>query len=396
MTMFRTAHLALATVAVAAALAAPLPARAADPYEITAILPLTGGASFLGKSEQQSIQLVEKTVNESGGIQGRPLHIVFQDDQTSPQTAVQLANQAIASKPAVVMGSALVAMCNAMAPLMQSGPVMYCLSPGVHPAAGSYIFTTSVSTRDLAQAIIRYFRMTGWTRIALMTSTDASGQDAEQSVLNAVKLDENKSVELVAREHFNPTDVAVSAQIENVKAAQPQAFIAWSTGAPVATIFKGIVQAGLDIPIATTDGNMTHAQMQQYASFLPKRLYIPAAKWVTHGSDVKRSEGEIAAQAKFDAAYKAAGVDPDVASAHGWDPTMMLVEGLRKLGPSATAAQLHEYLVHLKDFAGINGIYDFEREPQRGLDVQDAVVTLWDPARSNWIPVSQAAGAPLQ
>jgi branched-chain amino acid transport system substrate-binding protein len=396
MRLFRTAHLALASAVIAAALAVPQPAFAADPYDITAILPLTGGASFLGKSEQQSIQLAEKTVNAAGGIQGRPLHVVFQDDQSSPQTAVQLTNQAIASKPAVIMGSALVAMCNAMAPLMQNGPVMYCLSPGVHPAAGSYVFTTSVSTRDLARAVVRYFRMKGWTRIALLTSTDASGQDAEKSVLDAVKLDENKGVELVAREHFNPADVAVSAQIENVKAAKPQAFIAWSTGAPVATIFKGIVQAGLDIPIATTDGNMTHAQMDQYAAFLPKQLYIPAAKWVTHGSNVKRSEAEVAAQAKFDAAYKAAGVAPDVASAHGWDPTMMIVAGLRKLGPNATAAQLHDYLIHLKGFEGINGEYDFEREPQRGLDVQDAVVTLWDPAKKNWIPVSQAAGAPLE
>jgi branched-chain amino acid transport system substrate-binding protein len=384
-----------AALAMAAALLAA-PATAADDYEINVVLPLTGGASFLGKAEQQGLQIAETFVNADGGIQGRKLKFVFHDDQSQPQTAVQLASQIVALHPAVVIGSAVVAMCNAMAPLMQSGPVMYCLSPGVHPAAGSYIFTTSVSTRDLAQAIIRYFRMKGWTRIALMTSTDASGQDAEQSVLNAVKLDENKGVELVAREHFNPADVAVSAQIENVKAAQPQAFIAWTTGAPIATIFKGIIQAGLDVPIATTDGNMTHAQMQQYASFLPKQLFIPAAKWVTHGSSVKRSEGEVAAQEKFDAAYKAAGVEPDVASAHGWDPTMMLVEGLRKIGPNATAAQLHDYLVHLKGFAGINGIYDFEREPQRGLDVEDAVVTLWDPAKKNWIPVSQAAGAPLE
>jgi branched-chain amino acid transport system substrate-binding protein len=396
MSIVRTTHLAVATLALAGSLAVTVPAFAADPYEITAILPLTGGASFLGKSEQQSIELATKTVNDNGGIQGRPLKINFQDDQSSPQTAVQLTNQAIASKPAIIMGSALVAMCNAMAPLVQNGPVMYCLSPGVHPTAGSYVFTTSVSTRDLAQAVVRYFRMKGWTKIALLTSTDASGQDAEKAVLDAAKLDENKGVELVAQEHFNPSDVAVSAQIENVKAAKPQAFIAWSTGAPVATIFKGIVQAGLDIPIATTDGNMTHAQMDQYAAFLPKQLYIPAAKWVTHGSNVKRSEAEVAAQAKFDAAYKAAGVAPDVASAHGWDPTLMIVEGLRKLGPGATAAQLHDYFLHLKGFEGINGNYDFEREPQRGLDVQDAVVTLWDPAKKNWVPVSQAAGAPLE
>jgi hypothetical protein len=33
--------------------------------------------------------------------------------------------------------------------------------------------------------------------------------------------------------------------------------------------------------------------------------------------------------------------------------------------------------------------------PQRGLDVDDAVVTLWDPARKTWQVVSQPAGAPL-
>ena len=35
-----------------------------------------------------------------------------------------------------------------------------------------------------------------------------------------------------------------SAQLENVKAANPQAFIAWGTGTPIATIFRGMIQAG--------------------------------------------------------------------------------------------------------------------------------------------------------
>src|SRR5277367_5457303 len=103
---------------------------AADSYDINVILPLTGNASFVGKSEQQSLQLGEKYVNEHGGIGGRPLHLIFHDDQTSPQLAVQLTNQILATHPAIMFGSGLVAMCNAMAPLMQNGPVMYCLSPG--------------------------------------------------------------------------------------------------------------------------------------------------------------------------------------------------------------------------------------------------------------------------
>lgn len=385
----------LALAALGTALAVP-PAAAAEPYQIQTILSLTGGASFLGKAEQHALQLLEKSANEQGGIQGRPVQFVFHDDQSSPQTAVQLASQIVAAKPAVEIGANLVAMCNAMVPLMRNGPVMYCLSPGIHPAAGSYAFTSSVSTVDLSRALLRFFRMKGWTRIALMTSNDASGQDAEHGLDANLALPENKEIKVVAREHFAPTDVSVSAQIETIKAAKPQAFIAWSTGAPIGTIFKAVTQAGLDVPLGTTDGNMTFAQMTQYAAFLPKQLYIPAAEWATHGIDVKRPAAVAAAQAKFDAVFKAAGAEPDVASALAWDPGSIVIDALKKLGPNATAPQVRDYLAHLKNYAGIDGVFDFERVPQRGLDVQDAVVTRWTPDKHRWLPVSAPAGAPLK
>src|SRR5262245_49951529 len=66
--------------------------RAADPYKIHVILPLTGGAAFLGKGEQQALQLFEKLVNQESGINGQPIEFVYHDDQTSPQTTVQIAN----------------------------------------------------------------------------------------------------------------------------------------------------------------------------------------------------------------------------------------------------------------------------------------------------------------
>jgi branched-chain amino acid transport system substrate-binding protein len=190
--------------------------------------------------------------------------------------------------------------------------------------------------------------------------------------------------------------VSVSAQIETIKAARPQAFIAWSTGAPVGTIFKGIVQAGLDVPVGTTDGNMTFAQMTQYAAFLPKQLFIPAAEWAMHGSTAKRDPAVLAAQDRFDAVFKAAGVTPDVASALAWDPAMIVIEALRKLGADATAPQVRDFISHLKGYAGVDGVYDFEREAQRGLDESDAVVTLWDPAAKSWRPVSEPAGKPME
>ncbi|HUA53499.1 MAG TPA: ABC transporter substrate-binding protein [Candidatus Sulfotelmatobacter sp.] len=387
------AMVALALLGAAAATA--VVAQAADPYRVDVILPLTGGGSFLGKAEQQALQLLEKSINQDGGIQGRPLQLDFQDDQTSPQVAVQLASQVVAKHPAALLGSSLVAMCNAMAPLMQSGPVMYCMSPGIHPPKDSYVFTSSVSTHDLAIALIRYFRLRGWTRLGVMTSSDATGQDAEKGILEAVALPENKGVQIVARTHFATTDVSVAAQIETVKAAQPQAFIAWSTGTPIATIFKGVIQAGLDVPVATTDGNMTRAQMAQYAAFLPAQLYFPAGQWVAHGSAAHLDPAVTRAQDAFYETYKAAGMLPDAAATHGWGPGGVVLGALRKLGPGVTAPQLREYLAHLKGEPGINGIYDFEAVPQRGLSVNNAVVARWNAGKNDWETVSEPAGTPL-
>jgi branched-chain amino acid transport system substrate-binding protein len=371
-------------------------AAAQTPFDVHVVLALTGGGAFLGQAEQKALQLAEKVVNEGGGIKGTPIRFVFHDDQTSPQVSVQVMNEVLAAKPAVVLGSSLVATCSATGPLMQAGPVEYCFSPGIHPAAGSYVFTASVSTHDLAIALVRYFRAKGWKKIAIMTSTDASGQDAENNLKEVIGLPENKEMSIVENAHFNPGDVSVTAQIERVKAANPQAMIAWSTGAPVATVFRGIQQAGLDIPIGTTDGNMTYAQMNQFAAFLPKQLYIPSSQWVAlENPKIQQDPAIVKAQQAYYKVFKDAGLQPEVSSELAWEPAMLVIEALRSLGTKATAEQIRNHIAHLKGYASVNGIYDFEKTPQRGLDINNAVVTLWNPQSKMWEPVSKPAGAPL-
>jgi branched-chain amino acid transport system substrate-binding protein len=370
-------------------------AHAADPYRIHVILPLSGGAAFLGKGEQQALQLFEKLTNQEGGINGQPLEFVFHDDQTSPQITVQIANGILAEKPAVMLGSSIVAMCRAMEPLLKEGPFDYCLSPGVHPAAGSFQYSTSTDTHALIEALVRYFRLSGFTKIAFMASTDASGQDADRGFDEVIKLAENSGMQVVERQHFNPTDVSVSAQIERVKAAEPQAFIAWSTGAPIATVFKAIVQAGLDVPFGTTNGNQTYAQMNQYKDFLPKQLHIPTSVFLPHDGMFRLDPQVEALQKKFYAAFKAGGLKPDNMSALAWDPANLVISALRKLGPKASAKDIKDYVDDQTEFPGINGIYDFKTVPQRGLTVKNALVTRWTPAADTWTVVSEPTGTPL-
>src|ERR1700726_3685110 len=94
----RTISLSILGSLVLALQGAAIPAHA---YDINVILPLTGGASFLGKAEQTAMQLAEPLINKAGGVQGQDVHFVFYDDQSNPQTAVQLTNRVAASKPAV-------------------------------------------------------------------------------------------------------------------------------------------------------------------------------------------------------------------------------------------------------------------------------------------------------
>lgn len=389
----KTRFLAASALAAAALFFGGLcsPAQAADPYEIHVILSLSGPGAFLGNGERQALQFAESATNASGGIQGHKLTFVYHDDQTNPQVAVQLANDVLATKPAVILGSSLVATCRAMMPLMQNGPLMYCFSPGIHPDEGSYVFTASVSTFDLADSVIRYFRMKGWKRFGVIFSTDASGQDAERGIDALLQKPENTEIQVVGREHFNTTDVSVSAQIEKIKAANPQAIIAWSTGAPIATIFRAMQQAGLDIPIATTDGNMTYAQMTQYKDFLPKQLFIPAAQWVVR--DQTLLPAPVAAKNQvFYKAFEDGGAQPDIASELGWEPANIVIDALKKLGTNVTATQLRDFIAKQQGIAGVNGIYDFVATPQRGLDVSDTVVTHWAPAKNIWEVVSKPTG----
>jgi len=378
----------------AAALFGTGQANAAEPFNIDVVLPLTGGAAFLGKAEQLSLQQAEKVLASGDGIGGRPVKFVFHDDQSSPQVAVQLASKIVAAKPAVVLGSSVVAMCNAMAPLMKKGPVLYCLSPAAYPAAGSFMFTSSVATRDLLAAQIRYFSMRGMKKLGIITSTDASGQDAARNIKELLALPEFKDVRPVAEANFNPTDVSASAQIQRIKGAAPDALIAWSTGAAIGTVFKAIAESGLAIPVATTDGNMTYAQMAQYAAFLPKDLYIPSPEWLPDAPK-NALPAQVEAKKAFLSAFNGTGVKPDAASSFAWDPAMLVVSALKKLGPAATADQVRDYLARLKGVSGINGVYDFTQIPQRGLSESSVYVTRWNPENNTWIPVSESRGKPL-
>jgi branched-chain amino acid transport system substrate-binding protein len=386
----------LAAMALLIASLAPGGARAADTYDINVILPMTGGAAFVGKGQHESLDALADVVNKEGGIGGKQLRWVYHDDQSNPQVTVQLANDILAEKPAVMLGSSIVAMCAAIAPLMTHGPVDYCMSPGLHPKPGTFVFSSSASSTDQVAAVVRYYRMKGWTKLAVLDTTDASGQDGDHAIAAALAKPENKDMKLVAHEHYNPTDLSVAAQIERIKSSGADALINWATGAPVATSFKGMVQAGLDIPVAPTSGNQTFAQMQNFADFLPKKMLMPSGLFPEHDGVWKLDPRVEKVQHDMYAVLKERGIKADNMEATSWDAGLIVVSALKKLGPNATAEQVRDYIANLTNFAGIGGLYNFKENPERGLGPDSSIVVRYDAQNKAWVWMSKPGGAPLQ
>jgi branched-chain amino acid transport system substrate-binding protein len=387
------ALLALLFIAAAAAGSAA-PAADGPPYEINAILSLTGGGAFLGKAQSTTLHIVEQYVNAGGGIAGRPIRFAIADDQSNPQVAVQLANELIAKDVPVVIGPTLVGPCNAVAALVKSGPVLYCLAASAHAQAGSYEFTAGVSTTDGIATDFRYLRERGLKKIAIITTTDASGQEADKDFETALAAPENKDVTVVAHEHYSIGDLSILAQLARIKASGAQAAIGWAIGAPFGTLLHGVSDAGLQIPIAASAANLIYSEMKQFAPILPPELYFSGSACTAFDSLPRGAVKE--AVRKFSDSITAAGSRPDLATCIAWDPALIVVSAIKKFGPGATAENIRSYISDLHDYPGASGSYDFRNGNMRGLSGgKNSIIVRWSNTKDTWVAASGFGGKPL-
>ena len=389
----RIALVAAMLVAIVAGVAVT-PARAVDPYEINVILSETGPFAFLGAEEATSLKALELLENKAGGINGRPIHFVIADDQSTPIVGVQLANAIIAKHVPVLLGSTNLGSCLAIAPLVrQNGPLEYCFAPTLHPQSGSYVFSATASSRDLMRALLTYAGARGWNKVALISSTDATGQDHETQFNEAMASGEFSRMTVVDKEKFNPTDVSVSAQVERMKAAGPNVIILGTVGTPTGTAIRAIHDAGLDVPLMTNPGNLIRRQMAQYTAFMPQQFYFVTPRFIAQ--DVSKKGPVRDQQLAFSAAIHGQGGEPDMGHNFSWDATRVVIDALRHTGPNPDAKAVHDYIEALYGFAGSDGIIDYRGGDQRGVTMSSLVVARWNAAKQTWTTMSEPGGKPL-
>ncbi len=372
-------------------------AASGTPYIVHAIVSETGAGSFLGAAEAKALQVLASQVNASGGIQGHPVKMEIENNETSPSLSVSLASPLVAAKvPFLLVGSLGQTDLPVDAMAGPNGPLVYDLTPVVHPKPGSMVFSAGTPSDFNTQAYLTFFKSKGWTRIAAITSTDANGVNGLTQLKAALALPKFSSIHLVANETFDPSASAVTTQLSVIKAAQPQALVVWTAGTPFGTVLQGISQLGMkSIPTLTTNANQVPAELEHLSNLLPQKLYFFTALLDIPHSQI--TNPAVRQQVvTFDQAVTAAGGVPSDAWALAWDPAQLLINAVKKLGVSATANQLLNYMQNLHNAPGLFADYNFSVNDHRGILPSDIYITIWNAKDKTFNTlVSGPGGTPL-
>jgi branched-chain amino acid transport system substrate-binding protein len=98
-------HILLVLVVISAvAFMTPAMAEAAETIQVGIVLPLTGSQAAFGQIEKQSFDLALEEINAAGGIKGKKLEFLMEDDTGRPEVGRSVAEKLIAKDKVVMLG----------------------------------------------------------------------------------------------------------------------------------------------------------------------------------------------------------------------------------------------------------------------------------------------------
>ncbi len=134
----------------------PISASAAEPIKIGAVLPFSGGVELYGKQAKLGIDLAAKEINAGGGILGRPVEVIYEDDKTDPAAALDAAHKLIERDGVLaVIGPITSRNLDAIVPVAESlkTPLLYATNyEGGKCSRYMFAFST-VPNQELAQLL---------------------------------------------------------------------------------------------------------------------------------------------------------------------------------------------------------------------------------------------------
>ncbi len=200
-------------------------AVAADGIKVGVLLPLTGSQAKFGEIEKQSYEMAAEEINAKGGVNGKKIELLFEDDTGKPDVGRSGVEKLISrEKVPVITGGYSSSVTAAAAPVAQQFKVPFVISTGsadditekgydyvfrVNPPASEYPMSVETFLREVAKDV---------KTVALLYENSAFGQSSSKSFEQDAK---RLGLKIVVKEGYQAGAIDFKPILTKVKAANP-------------------------------------------------------------------------------------------------------------------------------------------------------------------------------
>jgi branched-chain amino acid transport system substrate-binding protein len=345
------------TAGIAASVAAPYAVTGANAQgatiKIGMCVPVTGPAAEQGLWAQNGAKLALAAVNKAGGVLGKQVELVIEDDQTT-NPGIVLAFSKLAAQSDIVgfLGSVRSTQVHAMAPdvLKLGKPVMIGgTDPNLTHMGNQWLFrfrpNDSYSGRVIADFGVNTLGKKKW---AIVHSTDAFGTAGGKALSGALEklgtppvLDQGYANQ---SQDFTPVVLAVKQSGADVLGTY------FTFENDIGIFARQLKQLGVNIPWVGSPSTVAVSATKLAGPALYGTYGV--ADYAEASSETSKAFGK-----SYREAYKTA---PDLQSAWPYDAMTVLSAAINKAG-STDPGKIRDAILGLKKFPGAEGEYNFDQ-----------------------------------
>jgi ABC-type branched-subunit amino acid transport system substrate-binding protein len=352
----------LAAAALAALLAAPL--AHAQTYKIGASVGLTGYAATVDRAWRDGVQLAVDALNAKGGVMGRKLEFIAEDNRSEPQEAVTVYRKMMSSDKVEIFLSGCVSAGNfAAAPMVAKAQIPMVLCSILPPKEEEVKWAFSTIPPARFEVEKRFEFLKDDTKIRKVGVLHDPSPYANLQKVAAEKSAATYGLEVVGVEQYKQDDADLSVQIGKMRAAGAGAILKIGLGGTTMTAAKNIKSLGIDMQMLTSVEDL--AVFRPVAEVMGDRFFFVASPSQVY--DALPDGALKKAIADFLGPWRAKYGDRDPQWAgRGWDAVMITAAAIQK-AKSFEGAKVRDALDSMPGFQGTTGVYNFSPTNHYGI-----------------------------
>ncbi|MCD2345130.1 ABC transporter substrate-binding protein [Clostridium guangxiense] len=294
--------------------------------KIGVVVPLTGQIAAYGTSARNGLNLLQAEVNNKGGINGKKVKFIYEDDENKPASAVNVGQKLINDdKVAAIIGPLTSTCANSLAPIAQRNKVPMVTGTGTNPKitqAGDYIYRTCFIDPFQGTVVAKYANKNLKAKTAAILYDN--GNDYSKGLAEYFeKAFKSSGGKIVDSETYNTNDQDFNAQLTKIKPKNPDVLFLPDYYATVGMIAKQARDQGIKATFLGGDG------WDSADLFKVGGDAVDGACFSDHYS-AKDTSAEVT---KFIASYKKKyGNTPDGMAALNYDAGKVLIQCIQKAG----------------------------------------------------------------